>query len=146
MPKRKEDESVEVDDSDMDDVTNAVDEPVDIGDSDIEDAKPAKSAKPKSAEPKSKKPRPTGDDPRSVVLRYMLDQNRPYNSTTILNNLHNIVGKAALERALTELTDEGQCNGQTTIISSILWPTLIHSYVPAVMLTVCRRADNEGVR
>jgi len=101
MPKRKKEEEEVLSSDDSEDNEVAIDEDEEEV---VEETKTKKSKSSNSSSPSI----PTGNDARSVVLRYMLEQNRPYNNTTILNNLHGQVGKGMLEKILSDLGDEGK--------------------------------------
>ena len=48
-----------------------------------------------------------GEEAKNLIKDYMISQNRPYNSGTVLSNLKNQVGKADCTRILDNLVSEG---------------------------------------
>ena len=48
----------------------------------------------------------TSNDPKDIVLNYMLTQNRPYSVINIFDNLHGQIKKAQLIKTLESLTEE----------------------------------------
>jgi 26S proteasome regulatory subunit (ATPase 3-interacting protein) len=47
-------------------------------------------------------------DPSEVVLKYLSDQNRPYSTNDIFNNLHEEIKKPAVQKALDYLVEQGR--------------------------------------
>jgi 26S proteasome regulatory subunit (ATPase 3-interacting protein) len=47
-------------------------------------------------------------DPAEVVIKYLRDQNRPYSSNDIFNNLHEEIKKPAVQKALDYLVEQGR--------------------------------------
>lgn len=86
-----------------------------------ENVKPAKSGTKRKAPPdKDAEGRPakaaktaagaavTGGSPEEVILKYMLDQNRPFSALQVYENLHRTIKKAQVPRILDKLVEEGK--------------------------------------
>ncbi|KAJ3022681.1 UNVERIFIED_CONTAM: PSMC3 interacting protein [Siphonaria sp. JEL0065] len=59
------------------------------------------------------------DEARTTILKYMIAQNRPYNSTDVFQNLHQAIGKTLVGKVLDKLVEDkeitGKVFGKTTI-------------------------------
>ena len=69
--------------------------------------------------PKLRKEKLTETQIQKLCLDYLIQQNRPYNSTDISVNLHEVFTKAAGQKALSALADRGDIDrkevGKATI-------------------------------
>ncbi|KAL3426119.1 hypothetical protein PVAG01_02910 [Phlyctema vagabunda] len=76
------------------------------------------------AGPKEKKDKVeavTGDAAVKLLLDYLTQQNRPYNGTDIITNLHGKVKKTLADKLLQEMAANGQIMGKHTGKSWIFW-------------------------
>ncbi|KAI9334959.1 Tat binding protein 1-interacting protein-domain-containing protein [Obelidium mucronatum] len=59
------------------------------------------------------------DEARATILKYIITQNRPYNSTDVYNNLHSSIGKTLVGKILEKLAKDKEITakafGKTTI-------------------------------
>ncbi|ORY46962.1 TBPIP-domain-containing protein, partial [Rhizoclosmatium globosum] len=51
-------------------------------------------------------------DARETILKYMIAQNRPYNSTDVFTNLHSKIGKTLVGKILDKLVEEKEITGK----------------------------------
>jgi 26S proteasome regulatory subunit (ATPase 3-interacting protein) len=67
--------------------------------------------------------KPTSDDTKacSIILNYLVSQNRPYSATEISSNLHNAVTKARTDKLLKEMFERGEIAGKASGKQWVFW-------------------------
>ena len=73
--------------------------------------------------PKKAAPKPTSDDTlaTSLILDYLVSQNRPYSATEISSNLHNAVSKTRTDKLLKEMFERGEIGGRASGKQWVFW-------------------------
>lgn len=56
---------------------------------------------------------PSMNEEMAIILKYLNNQNRPYNTNDISNNLHNAVGKTSVQKHLNALVEKNLITGKT---------------------------------
>lgn len=56
----------------------------------------------------------SADEAPTLILNYLIQQNRPYSATDVSSNLHNKVTKTKTDKILKELAEEGKIVGKNT--------------------------------
>ncbi|RDW68022.1 hypothetical protein BP6252_09418 [Coleophoma cylindrospora] len=74
-----------------------------------------------SAEKKEKTESLTGDAAVQCLMNYLEEQNRPYNGTDIIANLHGKVKKSIADKLLVEMANQGKIMGKLAGKSWIFW-------------------------
>ncbi|RDW73745.1 hypothetical protein BP5796_07187 [Coleophoma crateriformis] len=74
-----------------------------------------------SAEKKEKTESLTGDAAVQCLMNYLEGQNRPYNGTDIIANLHGKVKKSIADKLLVEMANQGKIMGKLAGKSWIFW-------------------------
>lgn len=54
----------------------------------------------------------SADEAPTLILNYLIQQNRPYSATDVSSNLHNKVTKTKTDKILKELAEEGKIVGK----------------------------------
>ncbi|KAL7714532.1 Homologous-pairing protein 2-like protein [Entamoeba marina] len=62
-----------------------------------------------------------GADDKTIILKYMVDQNRPYNTKMVFENLHNAVKQADVTRIMEELAETGELVCKVNGKQKIFW-------------------------
>ncbi|KFY23954.1 hypothetical protein V493_05539 [Pseudogymnoascus sp. VKM F-4281 (FW-2241)] len=67
--------------------------------------------------------KPTTDDAKActIILTYLITQNRPYSATEISSNLHNAVTKARTDKLLKEMFERGEIAGKASGKQWVFW-------------------------
>ncbi|OBT90858.1 hypothetical protein VE02_00423 [Pseudogymnoascus sp. 03VT05] len=67
--------------------------------------------------------KPTTSDPKActLILTYLIAQNRPYSATEISSNLHNAVTKARTDKLLREMFERGEIAGKASGKQWVFW-------------------------
>ncbi|KFY63741.1 hypothetical protein V496_03696 [Pseudogymnoascus sp. VKM F-4515 (FW-2607)] len=67
--------------------------------------------------------KPITDDSKActIILNYLVSQNRPYSATEISSNLHNAVTKARTDKLLKEMFERGEIAGKASGKQWVFW-------------------------
>ena len=67
--------------------------------------------------------KPTSDDAKActIILTYLIAQNRPFSATEISSNLHNAVTKARTDKLLKEMFERGEIAGRASGKQWVFW-------------------------
>ncbi|ELR03845.1 hypothetical protein GMDG_01374 [Pseudogymnoascus destructans 20631-21] len=78
---------------------------------------------PRKAAAASTTTKPTTDDAKActLILTYLISQNRPYSATEISSNLHNAVTKARTDKLLKEMFERGEIAGKASGKQWVFW-------------------------
>ncbi|OAF57354.1 hypothetical protein VC83_04699 [Pseudogymnoascus destructans] len=84
---------------------------------------PATTMPPRKAAAASTTTKPTTDDAKActLILTYLISQNRPYSATEISSNLHNAVTKARTDKLLKEMFERGEIAGKASGKQWVFW-------------------------
>ena len=85
---------------------------------------------PKKLATDTTKSKPTSDDNKAteMILKYLVDQNRPYSATEISANLHNAVTKTRTDKLLKEMFERGEIGGRASGKQWVFWGLQVRSH------------------
>jgi hypothetical protein len=86
---------------------------------------------PRKAAAASAATKPTSDDAKacSLILNYLVAQNRPFSATDISSNLHNAVAKARTDKLLKEMFERGEIAGRASGKQWVFWGLQVGFYI-----------------
>lgn len=86
---------------------------------------------PRKAAAASAATKPTTDDTKacSLILNYLVAQNRPFSATEISSNLHNAVAKARTDKLLKEMFERGEIAGRASGKQWVFWGLQVGSFL-----------------
>ena len=85
----------------------------------------------KSATTSTSATKPTTSDTKActLILTYLITQNRPYSATEISSNLHNAVTKARTDKLLKEMFERGEIAGKASGKQWVFWGVQVCLFV-----------------